>query len=351
MTFSSLKVSIYKPIGACLTLFRSLIRMISKSSVPRLFLLNIPSHGNLGDHLISVAEQDFLADNFPDRQIILISSRELYFSIRFALLDVSKEDVLCITGGGFLGSLYDEEERFLCIIQRFPENKLVFFPQSIYYAPTVDGQRKLLRAEGYYKNHKKIYIAARDSSTYVLLRERLMPFNIKRVFLTPDIALYKSFLSKRNRNGVLWCIRGDSESLDTNTTLLRLLREGLLRKGIHQCPTDTYVNRPIPPCKEREEVLSKLEEFSSARLVITDRLHGMVYSVITSTPVIALDNVSKKVSQVYSLWLKNIPFVRFIDDESGVDIVLDDLLSVNYPSFENEEIKELFKPIVDAIRV
>ena len=49
-------------------------------------------------------------------------------------------------------------------------------------------------------------------------------------------------------------------------------------------------------CKENREQLlkQKIEEFQSAELVITDRLHGMIFSVITGTPCIAFDNLMRK---------------------------------------------------------
>ena len=101
------------------------------SSINRLYLLNIPSHGNLGDHLLSVAELQFFKDNFPDLLIVPVTSADLYFSIKLSLSSIRPNDIICITGGGFLGSMYEEEERFLSIIKMFPNNKIVVLPQTI----------------------------------------------------------------------------------------------------------------------------------------------------------------------------------------------------------------------------
>lgn len=345
----SIKVLLYRPIGACLTLFRSLKRKYKLSPEPRLFLLNIPSHGNLGDHLISVAEQEFLSDYFPNKKIVLVSSADLFFSITFALFDVRKIDVLCVTGGGFLGSLYDEENRFLRIIKRFSDNRLVFFPQSIYYESNEKGKRKLDKASSIYSHRDNLFIAARDKSTFKLLSETMMPNHREQIALIPDIAIYKHYSSLEKRESVLWCIRNDAESLGTNRKNIEYIHKVLSNKHLGQKYTDTYVNRAIPLSKEYEEVESKLKEFSSARLVITDRLHGMIYSVITNTPVIVLDNVNHKVSQVYDLWLKSIPFVKFVRDETCIEEIINELLTVNHPVFDNNGIKELFKPIIKAI--
>lgn len=48
-------------------------------------------------------------------------------------------------------------------------------------------------------------------------------------------------------------------------------------------------------------VQSKLEEFAKYKMIITDRLHGMIFSILSNTPCLALDNSNHKVSGVYSI--------------------------------------------------
>ena len=59
-------------------------------------------------------------------------------------------------------------------------------------------------------------------------------------------------------------------------------------------------------------VYNKLTEFASASLVITDRLHGLIFSAITNTPCIAFDNLSGKVHGIYH-WIEDIPTIRLIN--------------------------------------
>ena len=67
------------------------------------------------------------------------------------------------------------------------------------------------------------------------------------------------------------------------------------------------------PAEVREfEVERKFDEFRRARLVITDRLHGMIFAAITGTPCIALNNSSGKVEGVWSLWLRHLDYVKFV---------------------------------------
>ena len=46
------------------------------------------------------------------------------------------------------------------------------------------------------------------------------------------------------------------------------------------------------------------KNFSSSKIVITDRLHGLIFSKITSTPCIAIDNSNNKIRETYNAWLK-----------------------------------------------
>ena len=58
-------------------------------------------------------------------------------------------------------------------------------------------------------------------------------------------------------------------------------------------------------------------EFAGAKLVITDRLHGMVFCAITGTPCIVVDSKSPKVRGCYE-WIKNLDYIRFVDDTAQI---------------------------------
>ncbi len=345
----SFKENLYRPIGAARTLMRTIHRRHSAGNEARLFLLNIPSHGNLGDHLISVAEQAFLSTYFPAKRVELITSADLFFSIRFALADVRKDDILCVTGGGFMGSLYAEEERFLKIIQRFPENKIVFFPQSFYYAPSKARQRMIDRAAKVYGAHNSLYVAARDNNSYSLLRNELMPGAYGRISLVPDIALFLHPSFRHTREGVLYCIRNDAERLRTNVSIVNKIQSSLSEKGLSGRFIDTYVERSISLDQEADEVSKMFEEFAKARLVVTDRLHGMIFAVITDTPVIVLDNVTGKVRQLYDMCLKDVPFVKFVQDEDSIGQCIAGVLSAGNCTYDHESIKQRYLPLINAI--
>lgn len=344
---STIKQILYKPY-AIYKIWRRL-KNNNNNFASRIFLLNIPSHGNLGDHLLSVAEQQFLHDNFPGFFLVPVTSADLYYSTRCALSAVKVDDILCITGGGFLGSLYQEETRFMKILTMFPKNKIIVFPQTIYYENNEKGKRMLSKAITNYQRHKKLFVIARDQNTYNLLCSTLMKGRESNIALTPDMALYMHYNNNAKREGILWCMRRDVEINEKNNEIISLLREQVSNIEIKESDTDTYVQYSISLDSEKQEVLKKINQFSKAQLVITDRLHGMIYSVITSTPVIAMDNMNGKIGLVYKKWICHVPYVRFVTTVDEVQSAFRDLLTMTNCQYNNTSIKKQYQPIIDFI--
>ena len=60
--------------------------------------------------------------------------------------------------------------------------------------------------------------------------------------------------------------------------------------------------------------------------VLTDRLHGMIFGIITGTPCVVIDNKNHKISEVYNSWLKdysNIKLVERVDHKAIIDSLLE----------------------------
>lgn len=106
--------------------------------------------------------------------------------------------------------------------------------------------------------------------------------------------------------------------------------------------------------KREEKVQAKLEEFSNAKLVITDRLHGMVFSALAGTPCIAIDNVSKKVSGVYN-WISYLDYIKVVESEDLIneDLINEDLIrqmiSSGKGKYTNEALREYYHEMVECI--
>lgn len=315
-----------------------------KSNSKQYILFGVPTHGNIGDHAILVAEHQFLSDigvqsvfDIPiEMQNILINTLKKH---------IKKDDVIMITGGGFIGSQWLEEENMVRqVLKSFSNNKTIIFPSTIYYKNDEDGQKELNIDKSIYEEHKNLVICARENVTYKWLRETYP--NIKSL-LTPDIVLYLKTNDKKNKREkiALLCLRKDAEKSinDENTVNI----DKIVSKYYKIKYTDTVVKKRITEKNREEELKEKLEEFSNAELIITDRLHGMIFAAITETPCIAIGNYNYKVKGVYE-WIKNLEYVEFIDNLDLLDEKIKQVLECKDKAY-SDEIREEYKVLKEFI--
>lgn len=291
-----------------------LSQLRTPSEAGRFILMATPEHGNLGDHAIATAEHDFLADAFPEKEVCEITG-DCYRALKAKIVPlVRHEDVLFITGGGFLGSLWmNEEELVRDIIVSFPGNRIVVFPQTVFFEENEEGALQLQISSEIFGRHGGILVAVRDKASAATAAKILGINGSNRVLYVPDMATY---LEKSkdgadgdtSRTGILACLRMDKEKV-RNESVLSIIEEIARNRRCSVKVTDTVVSRPVGTNERSRCLEGKLVEFREAELVVTDRLHGMLFAAITATPCIALDNLSGKVSGVYE-WLQPLGYVK-----------------------------------------
>ena len=57
----------------------------------------------------------------------------------------------------------------------------------------------------------------------------------------------------------------------------------------------------------------KLNEFAGAEIMITDRLHAMVFAAISGTACVVMKNNNHKITGTYD-WIRDLPHIQFADD-------------------------------------
>ena len=306
----------------------------------KLILIDTPAHGNLGDQAIALAEQKFI------REMLGLDFYELtkedYLVGKKALSKViRREDMLLIHGGGFLGTLWqNEEDIFLSILKEFSSNKIVVFPQTVFFEDSDHGRLERERMEKSIKECAALKIFLRDKNSYRIMTENLHLTN-RQCFLVPDIVTYlKAESGNQKRTKILFCIRRDKEKTSDEKQLLTIFHS-LEEAGEDVTFTDMVVDRRIGKKERQKAVSSQFIKFSSAKLVITDRIHGMLFAAVTGTPCIALDNVSKKVSGAYE-WIQYLDYIQFKDEK---EITLDhiwDMLGKKNCVYSNLELQEYY---------
>lgn len=313
-----------------------------KKEQKKIFLFNTPEHDNIGDHLISLSEIEFLKQRFRDYRIFEITDIEYVWYHSQIKKYVAPEDVILITGGGFLGSLwlYNGEINVRNILCEYPNNRVIILPQTIYFEQNERGNAELKKTQESYNRHKNLTICAREQASYQLLRSIVKP-HVKLVCL-PDMALYYRRLSsiKREKTALL-CLRTDKESVipeKTKEFICHILEEN----GWKIRETSMHSGQAVGIAGREEQIENKLDEISEAGIVITDTLHCMVSAIVTDSPCIAFNNLSGKVKGVYE-WVKTQPYVWFCNDLSEFEMIFGEVQTmepgnniVNFESYENE---------------
>lgn len=314
------------------------------SSRQRVILIDTPLHGNLGDQAIVLAEQMFISEML-EFNYYEFTQAEYIVGRKELAKDIYKDDILLITGGGFIGTLWQNEEDILIsILKDFKNNKIMIFPQTVFFEDTKYGILEKKRLLNAIKECSNIGIFLRDNASYKIMTEEK---NLSKCqyFLVPDIVTYfKPEFSEEKRTKILFCMRCDKEK-NTDRNAIYEIFHSLIEAGEDALYTDTVVHKRIGKKERQKAVRGKLFEFSSAKLVITDRIHGMLFAAVTGTPCIAMDNISRKVSGAYE-WIQYLDYVQFVEEkELTLDIVRDMLnkKGCNYSNSKLQEYYELMK--------
>ena len=207
-------MKLLKKIGNKILKIMILIKIIITSLLykNRLYIIGTPIHGNIGDQAILIAEKRFLKDKFSKYKIIEIESNMLNKHIKL-LKKIIKKNFILISGGGFLGNLWlNEEDMFRKVLINFPQNNVIVFPQTIFFSNDEEGLRTLQESIKIYSNHQHLTICSREKYSYDFMKDN---FNKVNIMLIPDMVLY---LKPQNlnsvRNDILFCLRKDKEKIN-----------------------------------------------------------------------------------------------------------------------------------------
>lgn len=292
--------------------FRKQFQEMKKQNPKTVFLVMTPEHGNLGDHAIAYAETTMLKNLGID--YLEVTGHQLDEWKYQGVLDLMNGYPILFQGGGYLGTLWFRAEECLReILKKNPKSLIIFLPNTIFYEDSDWGREEFEKSIQCYNRHKQLYLYSRERTSYEVMRK--VYHNVK---LIPDMVLSLSQCGrKQTRHGCLLCLRGDCEKTRTEEQEQVLRQQAAKLFGNAVSDTDMVVDGSVT-VKQRETALqAKFDEFSAAELVITDRLHGMIFCAITGTPCIVVDSKSPKVRGCYE-WIKGLDYIRFVDDVAQI---------------------------------
>ncbi|MDM8203645.1 polysaccharide pyruvyl transferase family protein [Faecalicoccus acidiformans] len=301
-----------------------------KNNTTTIYIIDSHDLNNLGDCAIVYAQKKLIHDYYPNYAIIEIRITEFYKYFKLLKKNIKKEDIITFVGGGNFGIEYYimEAHRRLCI-RTFSNNKIIMFPQTMYFGEGFLSTIELKRTQRIYNKHSNLFLFSRDDESYKNMKRVFTNCN---VYLVPDIVFYltENKSHSYDRKGVIICMRHDIEKKLNVQDEEKI--ENFCRKNFKSITKiDTVVKNDFSYESINDLLNQFWNSFSRAELIITDRLHGMIFSYITHTPCIAFDNYNNKVSRVYK-WISNVGNIKVINDVNQLDEVFEDIKNskINY---------------------
>lgn len=291
------------------------------------------SQPNIGDHAQAYCLKNMLDNVFGNDIVIEYPN----FPSASVLNEIEKEDIIILSSGGNLGDLWPPCEPWRRkIIERCKDNLIVSFPQTIEFL----SEKEAGKSSIIYNAHPNLHLFVRDSKSYDLAKTL---FNSCHVQLFPGPVLTLSYYKEYDRQDILCILRNDKECWlkEKRNNLIEICNEC----GFNPLVVDTNKSLPI----DREgNLFSFLDEISHYKLVITDRFHGMKFSIITGTPCIVIPTINHKVTEM-SLWNKKLGAKVIICD--NLSKIKNLILSISSPYKYNSSLaKSLYYRVLWSIK-
>lgn len=293
-------------------------------NIKKIIYCLVPSHGNLGDQAIAYATRRFFNDNFKEYKVLEFERDEIYIYERLIKSILNKDDLIVLHGGGNMGNIYiQEEEPRRFIISKFKNNKIISMTQTIMFTDDSKGNKEKEKTVKLYNKNHNLILLAREDRSYQIMRQLFIDCKVTEIL---DIVFYLEDLFKvnKNRKYIMTCLRKDKESY------FRERVDGLLQKlkkdYSNVVESDTIVNKAVNKSTRERELFKIWDDFRNAKVVITDRLHGMIFATITKTPCIVLRSLDHKIIESYK-WVKDLNYIRFVEeiDVNNIKLIIEEL--------------------------
>lgn len=323
---------------------------LKKRSMRKALLIGSPVHNNLGDHLIADNCIKFINDlGFEE----IIDIPEFYYDLFGKTIKINSEDVVFVVGGGWLGNDYEDANIICRIIRQWPNNKIVILPQTIYFSASGKYASETEISDAL-NSTNKVMLCVRESLSYKTALD-VLKISEKKVLLSPDITLYNPnyYPYHENKRGVILSIRNDRELVDNK--LIFTIKNALKEMNIDYYESSTVVCKKIVPRNFRKRIIkNKIEQYGKCDLVITNRLHSMIFAILGGTKCLALDNSTHKVRETVKKWLFDDPNIIFISTSDYFELksaikTVSDMKYIEYCFAQKEVFENLLRNIGDFI--
>lgn len=260
-----------------------------------IYYFGVPEHSNLGDLAQCYCIRRYFEKYFSDYDIIEVFSRN-YLDNSFGLRDYLKtaikpNDLIFFQSGYCTQDLGGREDLMHQAVMRdFPHNKMVLLPQTVFFQ---NPERKE-QASRVYDAHEKLLFLARDQVSYEYAKEMFKHIQIEAY---PDIVttLIGQYEYSFDRDGILFCIRNDSEKYYSDGEIYALIKYFSNTLKCDKLDTTIRVEPEVIRANLKKYMEEYFEKFAHYKVIITDRYHGTIFSLVSNTPVIVIKTKDHKV--------------------------------------------------------
>ncbi|HJR64918.1 MAG TPA: polysaccharide pyruvyl transferase family protein [Gemmatimonadaceae bacterium] len=283
-------------------------------------LIDFPNYANVGDSAIYLGQLEALRALGAPRPRFICDFRT--FDRAELARRIGRQGTILLTGGGSFGDLWptaqDLREE---IVRAFPGNPIVQLPQTIHF----EKAEALQRARSAFNAHDQITLLVRDGRSLEIAGNELTA----QALLCPDMAFALGTLDRPRRpvHAAMWLLRTDKESATGPTSLPAGVQSDWLDEPPTRLRSLSYaltnaVRRPVlgrlarPLLRRVYEPLARqrlrrgLHLLAAGRVVVTDRLHGHILSLLLDVPHVVLDNSYGKLASFVATWTNGIDGVH-----------------------------------------
>lgn len=281
--------------------------------------LDYPLHLNVGDLCLQLGAEQL----FSDLGLRVIARASMFNGAPLLRRRFDPSVTIVLHAGGNLGDLWPGHQDFReAVVAAFPGNRIVVLPQSLHFAERQGFEACMAR----WVRHPDLHLVLRDRPSYERVAEHLG----ERAYLAPDLAhgLYERApfgeRAERSGKGTMRLVRQDVEALvlpDHAAAAERHFdwaqiytsadrRAYALLRRLHRLDSRLPVSLPIYPAWRRfaeRAVARGSDHLCRFAEVDSDRLHGMLMSLLLHRRVRWRESRTGKTSAYVSTWLSDLP--------------------------------------------
>lgn len=293
-------------------------------------LLDFPYHPNVGDHAIWRGTLAALAALGWGRPAY--AADVFNYSAR-ALRRRVGDGPIFLHGGGNLGDLWPTHQHHReAVLRTHPQNPVIQLPQSIEFRAPASVEQ----ARAAFAAHPRFTLLVRDTRSV----ERARTLLGREPGLCPDLALCLS----RSRDLHLGAgprrllLRGDQEGAGAVLTVPgervdwadwrgAVERDGTrwARRITQRAPGGPWLVHATFEALSRRRLAVGRRLLTGAGVIVTDRLHGHVLSLLAGVPHVLLSDRYGKVAQFHQTWTREAALCRFVAHADEVAEALEQL--------------------------